>query len=183
MKGIQNNSLNTPLSPVVFLHHIPQVSSVSLLNLSPTLPTFPGLPGRTVLFSQYFPLSKYFIMCIGLECSLNPFPLLLMYFCSLFLVVYHKRPKISFVKHRREILECWESDKIKLNFSLLHWEREKIVNIYTWIIFTPLHTTTWKFSQFFIIDRWIINFSCFSLQFIEQIFPQELETKTLGNNS
>lgn len=87
-----------------FLHHIPQVSIVYLLTLSPTVPTFPGLPGRTALFSQYFPLSKYFIMCIGLEGSLNPFPLLLMYSCFLFLVVYHKRPKISFVKHRRERL-------------------------------------------------------------------------------
>lgn len=177
MKGIQNNSLNTPLSPVVFLHHIPQVSSVSLLNLSPTLPTFPRLSGRTVLFSQYFPLSKYFVMCIGLECSLNPFPLLLMYSCCLFLVVYHKRPKISLSNIWERYCNVEKSEKIKLNFSLLHWEREKIVNIYTWIIFTPLHATTWKFSQFFIIDKWIIritHFHSFVINSISLVFHSNL---------
>lgn len=127
---------------VCFLHHIPQVSSVFLFNFSTPLPTFLGPPGRAILFSQYFPLSKHFIMYIGLECSLNPFPLPLMYSCSLFLIVYSKRPKISFAKHRREKLEWRGSEKIQLSFSLMHWERQKIVNIYTCIIFhsiTPWH--------------------------------------------
>lgn len=141
MKGIQNNSSNAPFSPVcLFFHHIPQVSSVSIFHpyppRRPPLLTFPGPPGRTILFSQYFLLSKHFIMYIRMQpksfSSASHIFLLSLLNCV-------SQKAINFVRHRRERLEWWESEKIKLNFSLMHWERKKIVNIYALMIFTSSH--------------------------------------------
>lgn len=133
-RGFRKTHWNPTLSPVFFFHHIPQVSSVCLFNSSPS-PTFPGPPGRTILSSQYCLCSKHFIMYIDLEFSLNPFPLPLMYSCSFsswFFIIKGWKSICQTQEEEVGVVKIWENK----SQSLIE---EKVVNIYTLIIFTPSH--------------------------------------------